>query len=53
MIEAALEGLVQVLSPGHLGLMCLGVILGSIVGFLLGIGGPSTLAIMLPFVMTM
>jgi putative tricarboxylic transport membrane protein len=53
MIEAALEGLVQVLTPEHLGLMCLGVILGSIVGFLPGIGGPSTLAIMLPFVMTM
>ncbi len=33
--------------------MCLGVLLGSLVGFLPGIGGPSTLAIMLPFVMTM
>ena len=53
MIEAALEGLAQVFTPHHLGLMCLGVILGSIVGFLPGIGGPSTLAIMLPFVMTM
>ena len=53
MIEAALEGLAQVLTPDHLGLMCVGVILGSIVGFLPGIGGPSTLAIMLPFVMTM
>jgi TctA family transporter len=53
MIEAALDGLVQVLTPDHLALMCLGVMLGSIVGFLPGIGGPSTLAIMLPFVMTM
>ena len=33
--------------------MCLGVLIGSLVGFLPGIGGPSTLAIMLPFVMTM
>jgi putative tricarboxylic transport membrane protein len=39
MIEAALEGLVQVLTPHHLGLMCLGVILGSIVGFLPGFDG--------------
>jgi TctA family transporter len=53
MIEAALEGLYQVLTPNSLALMGLGVLLGSIVGFLPGIGGPSTLAIMLPFVMTM
>ena len=33
--------------------MSLGVLIGSLVGFLPGIGGPSTLAIMLPFVMTM
>jgi TctA family transporter len=33
--------------------MCLGVAIGSLVGFLPGVGGPSTLAIMLPFVMTM
>ena len=53
MIEAALDGLYQVLTPNSLALMCLGVLLGSLVGFLPGIGGPSTLAIMLPFVMTM
>ncbi|MGZ8452994.1 MAG: tripartite tricarboxylate transporter permease [Candidatus Binatia bacterium] len=53
MIEAALEGLYQVLTPNSLALMCVGVLLGSLVGFLPGIGGPSTLAIMLPFVMTM
>ncbi|MGZ8522334.1 MAG: tripartite tricarboxylate transporter permease [Candidatus Binatia bacterium] len=53
MIEAALEGLYQVLTPNSLALMCLGVLLGSLVGFLPGICGPSTLAIMLPFVMTM
>jgi TctA family transporter len=53
MFEAALEGLVGVLQPEAFMFMCLGVAIGSLVGFLPGIGGPSTLAIMLPFVMTM
>jgi TctA family transporter len=53
MFEAALEGLAGVLQPDALVFMCLGVLIGSLVGFLPGIGGPSTLAIMLPFVMTM
>jgi putative tricarboxylic transport membrane protein len=53
MIEAAMEGLGGVLQPEALMFMCLGVLIGSLVGFLPGIGGPSTLAIMLPFVMTM
>src|SRR5918992_2767134 len=53
MLEAAFEGLSQILTPNSLGLMTLGVLLGSVVGFLPGIGGPTTLAIMLPFVMTM
>jgi putative tricarboxylic transport membrane protein len=53
MVEAAIEGLNGVLQPQALSFMCLGVLIGSLVGFLPGIGGPSTLAIMLPFVMTM
>ena len=53
MFEAAFEGLTGVLQPEALAFMCLGVLIGSLVGFLPGIGGPSTLAIMLPFVMTM
>ena len=53
MLEAAMEGLAGVLQPQALTFMCLGVLIGSLVGFLPGIGGPSTLAIMLPFVMTM
>jgi TctA family transporter len=53
MLEAALDGLLGVLNPSSFGLMCVGVIIGSLVGFLPGIGGPTTLAIMLPFVMTM
>ena len=53
MFEAALEGLAGVLQPEAFMFMTLGVLIGSLVGFLPGIGGPSTLAIMLPFVMTM
>jgi len=53
MLEAAINGLLGVLTPESLGFMGLGVLIGSLAGFLPGIGGPSTLAIMLPFVMTM
>lgn len=53
MLQAALDGLLGVLALHSLGLMCVGVLIGSMVGFLPGIGGPTTLAIMLPFVMTM
>lgn len=53
MLEAALDGLVGILTLQSFGWMALGLFLGSVVGFLPGIGGPSTLAIMLPFVMTM
>ncbi|MPZ78668.1 MAG: hypothetical protein GEU77_19380 [Deltaproteobacteria bacterium] len=53
MLEAALDGLMGVLTLESLSLMCLGVLIGSVVGFLPGIGGPTTLAIMLPFVVTM
>ena len=53
MIEAALEGLQSVLTLHSLAMMSLGVLIGSLVGFLPGIGGPTTLAIMLPFVMVM
>src|SRR3972149_81964 len=53
MLEAAINGFLGGLSPGIPGFLALGVLIGSLVGFLPGIGGPSTLAIMLPFVMTM
>src|SRR3970040_319537 len=53
MLEAALDGLLGVLALHSLGLMCVGVLIGSLVGFLPGIGGPTTLTFMLPFVMTM
>jgi TctA family transporter len=53
MFEAALDGLVGVLMPQGLGFMALGVLIGSLVGFLPGIGGPAALAILLPFTFTM
>ncbi len=53
MIEVALEALAGVFQSQTLALMTIGVLIGSLVGFLPGIGGPSTLAIMLPFVLTM
>ncbi len=53
MIEAAIDGLLGILTFQSLAMMTFGVLVGSVVGFLPGIGGPTTLAIMLPFVMTM
>lgn len=53
MLEAAWDGLIGVLNLQSFAWMLLGLLIGSMVGFLPGIGGPSTLAIMLPFVMTM
>ena len=53
MIEALLEGLVLVLQWKALGFMMLGVLLGFWVGLLPGLGGATTLALMLPFIYTM
>ena len=53
MLDAAIEGLRAILTFQSLSMMLLGVFIGSLVGFLPGIGGPTTLAIMLPFVMVM
>jgi putative tricarboxylic transport membrane protein len=47
--EALLDSLSQVLQPQTLGLMLLGVAIGFVVGILPGLGGPVTLALMLPF----
>jgi TctA family transporter len=49
MLDAALSGLLQVLSPGSMGLMLIGIFIGFIVGILPGIGGPVAMALMLPF----
>ena len=53
MLEAALDGLMGVLNLQSMAYMCLGVLIGSMVGFLPGVGGPTTLAIILPFAMVM
>jgi putative tricarboxylic transport membrane protein len=53
MIEALFEGLFLVLQWKAFGFMMLGVVLGFWVGLLPGLGGATTLALMLPFVYTM
>src|SRR5688572_21750188 len=53
MAGAFAAGLYQVFVPGTLGLMLVGIALGFAVGILPGLGGPTTLALMLPFIFTM
>ncbi|MGH8642546.1 MAG: tripartite tricarboxylate transporter permease [Burkholderiales bacterium] len=53
MAGAFASGLYQILTPGTLGLMLVGIALGFAVGILPGLGGPTTLALMLPFIFTM
>ena len=53
MAGAFASGLYQVFVPGTLGLMLVGIALGFAVGILPGLGGPTTLALMLPFIFTM
>jgi putative tricarboxylic transport membrane protein len=53
MIEALLEGLVLVLQWKALAFMLAGIALGFWVGLLPGLGGATTLALMLPFIYTM
>jgi len=53
MAGAFVDGLAQVLVLKTLGLMLLGIALGFAVGILPGLGGPTTLALMLPFIFTM
>jgi TctA family transporter len=53
MLEALLEGLVLVLQWKALAFMLLGIVLGFWVGLLPGLGGATTLALMLPFIYTM
>jgi putative tricarboxylic transport membrane protein len=52
-IEAFLEGLLLVLQWKALAFMLLGIFLGFWVGLLPGLGGATTLALMLPFIYTM
>jgi putative tricarboxylic transport membrane protein len=52
-LHASLTGLVQVFAWPTFGLMLIGMALGFVVGLLPGLGGPTTLALMLPFVFKM
>lgn len=49
MLDAALSGLMQVLSPDSVMLIITGILIGFAVGILPGIGGPTAMALMLPF----
>jgi TctA family transporter len=53
MLEALLEGLLAVLQWKALAFMALGILLGFWVGLLPGLGGATTLALMLPFIYNM
>ncbi|MEX2291601.1 MAG: tripartite tricarboxylate transporter permease [Mycobacteriales bacterium] len=53
MLDALWSSLGQVLEPGTLLLMLVGVGIGFVVGILPGLGGAVTLALMLPFTFTM
>jgi len=53
MIDSLLVGLFQVFAWPTFGLMLLGIGIGFAVGILPGLGGPTTLALMLPFIFKM
>ncbi|MBI4528703.1 MAG: tripartite tricarboxylate transporter permease [Deltaproteobacteria bacterium] len=53
MANAFLSGLYQVFSWSTLSLMLIGIFVGFWVGILPGLGGPTTLALMLPFIFKM
>jgi TctA family transporter len=53
MFHSFVLGFTQIFSWAAFGLMLLGILIGLVVGILPGLGGPTTLAIMLPFIMKM
>jgi TctA family transporter len=53
MLQAFIDGFLMVLSWNSISLMLVGIAVGFAVGILPGLGGPVTLALMLPFVFTM
>ena len=52
-LNAFLSGFYQVFAPTTFGLMLVGIAVGFWVGILPGLGGPTTLALMLPFIFKM
>lgn len=53
MLDAALQGLLGIVAPESMLLLLFGVLLGTWGGALPGVGGPSQLAVLLPFAMVM
>ena len=53
MANSFVAGLIQMFDPTTFGLMLLGIVIGFAVGILPGLGGPSALALMLPFIVKM
>jgi TctA family transporter len=53
MFHALISGLVQCFTWSTFSLMCIGIVIGFIVGILPGLGGPTAMALMLPFIFKM
>ncbi|HEV8343310.1 MAG TPA: tripartite tricarboxylate transporter permease, partial [Candidatus Binatia bacterium] len=53
MLNAFVSGFYQVFAPTTFLLMCIGIAVGFIVGILPGLGGPTAMALMLPFIFKM
>ena len=53
MLTSFVSGLYQVFAPTTFGLMCVGLAIGFVVGILPGLGGPTAMALMLPFIFKM
>jgi putative tricarboxylic transport membrane protein len=53
LVGSFVSGFLQILTPTTFGLMILGIVIGFAVGILPGLGGPTALALMLPFIVKM
>lgn len=51
--DSLMQGMNLILTPGHIGLMVIGVLLGILVGVLPGLGAPNGVALLLPLTFTM
>ena len=51
--DSLLQGMNLILTPGHIGLMVVGVLLGILVGVLPGLGAPNGVALLLPLTFSM
>ena len=53
MFTALISGLMQVFNWSTFSLMMIGIAIGFVVGILPGLGGPTAMALMLPFIFKM